>query len=269
MEAPFKAQFTKTSMCPQFGKGCCQKSAKCRFAHYAYELKQRPNLTKTRLCEHFLDHGFCFDSECIFAHGLEELRVNPTFYKSKLCEEYKLGQCVYGARCNFSHGDEELQNNGEGRVTYNRTSCQEYVFPPNKANAASWQGSHHIEQMRMHGHGIRQVGRDGVHLQDEWKKAREQNFGPTVKLQLQHFLLDSGPTTGMMNAEASLSPQHHTAVFEANPSIETVDEGDMIIAQPIALAQRRGLMRTAEDKRPNVLMLDPWPPDMENCILFL
>jgi len=81
----FRKQFNKTKMCSFFRSGECKYGADCTYAHDASDLTIAPDLTKTTMCVEW-QRGCCQKKieDCQFAHGTEDLRVTPAFGASFL-----------------------------------------------------------------------------------------------------------------------------------------------------------------------------------------
>lgn len=81
----FRKQFNKTKMCSFFRSGECKYGADCTYAHDANDLTIAPDLTKTTMCDEW-QKGCCQKKaeDCQFAHGTEDLRVTPAFGASFL-----------------------------------------------------------------------------------------------------------------------------------------------------------------------------------------
>jgi len=81
----FRKQFNKTRMCVFVRSGECKYGADCTYAHDVNDLTIAPDLTKTTMCIEW-QRGCCQKKteDCQFAHGTEDLRVTPAFGASFL-----------------------------------------------------------------------------------------------------------------------------------------------------------------------------------------
>jgi len=81
----FRRQFNKTKMCSFFRSGECKYGADCTYAHDVNDLTIAPDLTKTTMCVEW-QRGCCQKKteDCQFAHGTEDIRVTPAFGASFL-----------------------------------------------------------------------------------------------------------------------------------------------------------------------------------------
>mmetsp|Transcript_71670 Transcript_71670/g.113301 ORF Transcript_71670/g.113301 Transcript_71670/m.113301 type:complete len:172 (+) Transcript_71670:3-518(+) len=77
-------QFEKTRMCRFYLQGACryeERGAQCPFAHADNEVKVRPDLNKTSLCSDWAKGKCCKSAaQCNFAHGVKELRKTDAFF---------------------------------------------------------------------------------------------------------------------------------------------------------------------------------------------
>mmetsp|Transcript_50805 Transcript_50805/g.148053 ORF Transcript_50805/g.148053 Transcript_50805/m.148053 type:complete len:585 (+) Transcript_50805:70-1824(+) len=83
----FRKQFRKTKMCRFYPSGECRYASECPYAHDESEISHPPDLTKTALCVDF-QKGCCDKdiAECPYAHGPGDLRTTEAFSNSPLCK---------------------------------------------------------------------------------------------------------------------------------------------------------------------------------------
>ncbi len=101
--------YAKTKMCVHFLGGRCKKFDKCPFAHYAYELQERPDMSRTSMCPR---GAKCTKPGCTYAHTRAELRATGDMYKTSMCKFYKgpnNNNCKAGEFCRHAHGAHELR----------------------------------------------------------------------------------------------------------------------------------------------------------------
>ena len=79
--------FFKTKLCKNHLGHGCQKGVLCEYAHYAWELRPRPDLRKTKLCQRFAERRCGAGAECTFAHGEQELRGTVDAVATALLED--------------------------------------------------------------------------------------------------------------------------------------------------------------------------------------